>query len=411
MTAAVRTELRRGACPGLSTPMPTGDGLLARLMPTGTITLDAMAGLAAAARRYGNGIVEITSRGSIQVRGLTHDSAPAFADAVSRLGIPAHDGVPVIADPLAGLDPDELVDAGALAAELRTTLTGQSFAQRLAPKISVAIDGGGRLHLDALTADIRLRAVAATNGPLLHVSIGGDAASARPFGTVAPTGAIEMVMGLLRDIASHGPAVRARDVIPGAAVDAQPPRRAAADPIGLHRLRGNNLAIGIGLPFGHTDAATLDALLAVARAAGASGLRTSPDRALLILGIALDRAAPLLDAAGNLGFIVVPDDARRRVVACAGAPICASGEIAARALAPGIATAVAPLLDPGELIHVSGCAKGCAHHGPAAFTVVGRDRVCDLLVDGAPAGSCVPDLLPQRLAALARRPQRKAGHG
>src|SRR5262249_3470678 len=149
-----------------------------------------------------------------------------------------------------------------------------------------------------------------------------------------------------------------------------------------------------------TDAATLDALLAVARAAGASGLRTSPERALLILGITPDRAVPLVDAVGDLGFIVVPDDPRRRVVACAGAPACASGGIAARALAAGIATAVAPLLDPGEVIHVSGCAKGCAHHGPAALTVVGRNRTCDLLVDGAPAGSCPADQLPQRLARL-----------
>src|SRR5262249_52390927 len=111
MTATARTDLRRGACPGLSTPMQTGDGLLARLTPTGTVALDAMAGLAAAARRCGNGIIEITSRGSIQVRGLTHESAPAFADAVAALGIPAQDGVPVIADPLAGLDPREVVDA------------------------------------------------------------------------------------------------------------------------------------------------------------------------------------------------------------------------------------------------------------------------------------------------------------
>ena len=36
---------RRGACPGLSTPMPTGDGLLVRLVPTGTIALDAFAAL------------------------------------------------------------------------------------------------------------------------------------------------------------------------------------------------------------------------------------------------------------------------------------------------------------------------------------------------------------------------------
>ena len=52
MNAAVSASIRRGACPGLSAPMQTGDGLLARLTPSGsTISLDALAGLCAAARR------------------------------------------------------------------------------------------------------------------------------------------------------------------------------------------------------------------------------------------------------------------------------------------------------------------------------------------------------------------------
>ena len=79
MTAlAINRSQRRGACPGLSAPMPTGDGLLVRLLPIGTIPLAAFAHLCAAARRYGNGIVEVTGRGSIQVRGLNAASAPTL---------------------------------------------------------------------------------------------------------------------------------------------------------------------------------------------------------------------------------------------------------------------------------------------------------------------------------------------
>ena len=83
MSAAIRITPsragppRRGVCPGLSRPLPTGDGLLARLRPTGTIAPDAFAALCAAARAHGNGIVEITARGSIQVRGLSAHSGAA----------------------------------------------------------------------------------------------------------------------------------------------------------------------------------------------------------------------------------------------------------------------------------------------------------------------------------------------
>jgi precorrin-3B synthase len=403
---------RRGACPGLSTPMPTGDGLLARLMPIGTIALDAMAGLCAAAQQHGNGILEITSRGSIQVRGLTDISAPAFADAVAQLGIAAQEGVPVITDPLAGLDPHEVVDAGALAAELRQALAAQPFTAQLAPKVSVVIDGGGAVDLDPLAADVRLCAIDAPDGPCLRVAVGGDAASAVPRGTIAIADGIDTVVRLLGEIAAHGPAARARDLVRNAEIDRPlPAPRKRADPIGRHRLHGNKVAVGIGFPFGHTPAATLNSLLRVARDAGATGVRASPGRALLVLGMAANNAAGFSAAAGRWRFVTERGDPRLRVVACPGAPICASGEIEARALAPEVARQAALLLRRDEIIHVSGCAKGCAHQGAATVTAIGRAGRCDLLVDGAAAGSCLPEQLGRRLGQLAIARVRDRHHG
>jgi precorrin-3B synthase len=411
MSAAARTDFRRGACPGLSKPMQTGDGLLARLMPTGTITLDAMAGLSAAALNYGNRIIEITSRGSIQVRGLTAESAPAFAEAVAALGIPAHDGVPVIADPLAGLDPGEVIDAGALAAELRAALARQPFTRQLAPKVSIAIDGGGDLHLESLPADIRLRAVATPDGPRFHLAIGGDAASALSLGTVAPADAIDEVLRLLRTVAAHGPDARARDVIRVAPTAAPAPPRRPVDPIGVHRLRGKTVALGIGLAFGHTDTTMLNRLLRAARAAGATGLRTAPGRALLIVGIVPPDVARIAAALDRLDVVTDPRDPRRRVIACAGAPICASGEIAARELAPAVARDAAGLMQGRETIHISGCAKMCAYQGDATLTAIGRAGACDLLVDAARAGRCEPEQLAGRLAHIAGKRLQKKRHG
>src|SRR5450631_649110 len=116
MTAAALTSpQRRGVCPGLSAPMLTGDGLLVRLTLTGaTIALEAFAGLCAAARQHGNGIIEITSRGNIQFRGLSAASAPAFAAAIGSFDIEVSDGIPVLPDPLSGLEA-EIIDADALA--------------------------------------------------------------------------------------------------------------------------------------------------------------------------------------------------------------------------------------------------------------------------------------------------------
>ena len=171
---AANLALRRGACPGLSAPMSSGDGLLARLRPTGTISLSAFAALCAAARDFGNGVIEITSRGSIQIRGLTATSAPCFADAVSALAIAADDGIPVHSNALAGLDAHEILDAGSVADDLRRALARTSLPARLAPKVSVVIDGGGACRLNNLSADIRLSADLANGDVLFHVGIAGD---------------------------------------------------------------------------------------------------------------------------------------------------------------------------------------------------------------------------------------------
>ena len=76
---------RRGACPGLSAPMPTGDGLLVRFMPAEDIALEAFVALCAAARAHGNGTVEVTARGSLQIRGLTPKALSGVTHSIQSL--------------------------------------------------------------------------------------------------------------------------------------------------------------------------------------------------------------------------------------------------------------------------------------------------------------------------------------
>ncbi len=214
MSAPVtRHPQRRGACPGLSAPMPTGDGLLVRLLPTGTIPLAAFAALCEATRTYGNGIVEVTSRGSIQVRGLSETSAPQFADAIAALDIVAADGVPVLCNALAGLDADEIFDSASFAESLRQHIARRNPASRLSPKVSIVIDGGGAIGLEAIAADIRLRAEKRHGDITLDVSVGGDDSHTSKLGSIAPTHGIEAVIRLLDVIARHGREARARDVL------------------------------------------------------------------------------------------------------------------------------------------------------------------------------------------------------
>jgi precorrin-3B synthase len=414
----MNAPFRRGACPALSAPMPTGDGLLVRLSPAGTMTLDAIAGLCTAARDHGNGIVEVTARGSIQVRGLTAASAPAFARAVAMLGVDGNGHVPVVTDPLAGLVPDAALDADALAAALRDALAATPWVAGLNPKVSIAIDAGATLHLDAMAADVRLRAELGRDGPRLHIALGGDAATAVPIGWVAPEHAVETATRLLATIAARGRDARARDTVRGEGMGAlraaaaelltdapPPPARTGAEPIGTHGLLGELVAYGVGLAFGHTDAGALGQLIDAAKIVEARGIRPAPGRALLIVGVAPAMTPALSAAANRLGFIVRPTDPRRHIAACPGMPLCASAQAPTRTLGPAVATAGASLLDGSLTIHLSGCAKGCAYARAAALTMVGEPGGCGVVVNGTACdgtlGSIPPDALSSRLARLA----------
>jgi precorrin-3B synthase len=418
---------RRGACPGLSAPMQTGDGLLVRLLPIGTISLSAFAGLCAASRRHGNGVIEITSRCSIQVRGLNDVSALDFADAVTSAGIAAEDGVPIHCNPLAGLDSDEVFNALALAGELRRTLARQSMAEKLNAKVSIAIDGGGSPNLASLSADIRLCAQTANGEISLHVGIGGDAENAFDLGAVRRADGVEAVVRLLNVLARRDSAVRARDVLatdgpaifhaalfscaPLCRASAPYPKTRAREGVGTeHRLNDGSLAVGLGLPFGHSDAASLERLIEAAVAVSAQGFRVAPGRMLLIIGLSRATAPGFLRAAEELGFIVRATDPRRSVIACAGAPICASAHIAARAIAPLIADAVAQRMDGAPTIHISGCAKGCAHAATAALTVVGMPDGCALVANGSARDAPFTNVATEQLPVAIARFMHEAGH-
>ena len=389
--------------------MPTGDGLLARLMPPAPMSLEAFIALCDASQTHGNGIMEVTQRGSLQVRGLSPDSAVLFARAAAALGLGAEGSPVILASPLFGLDARENVELSALSAALRAELATHPQPKTIGPKVSVLIDGGGALHLDEVPADLRLRVVSASR---FHLSMAGNAAGALNLGWVEPGRAVHAIAHVLIAIANRGEAARAQDFTDGAGdalraslaglltPGAPPPPRPRAEPIGTHRLNDGRVARGIAPAFGYGEAGALKGLAQAAAARGAASIRPAPGRALLFIGLTAPAADEFAAAAAADGWVVRPEDVRRHVIACAGAPACANASLSTRQLAPAIAQAAKALLDGSITIHVSGCAKGCAHPGAAALTLVGPDG---LVLQGrafdAPQGRVSPANL---LAGLER---------
>ena len=145
-----------------------------------------------------------------------------------------------------------------------------------------------------------------------------------------------------------------------------PPRRRRGARVAVPEVIGRHpTGLVAGVPFGELRA---DTLVELAKLSGDGTLRPTPWRGIVLPGTQ--------DAAGleRLGLIVDPADPRLRVSACPGGPACASGSVPARADAAA--------LRPSRTVHVSGCAKGCAHPGTAPVTLVGNDGRYNVVFGG-----------------------------
>ncbi|MEH3065000.1 MAG: precorrin-3B synthase [Methylobacterium radiotolerans] len=393
---------RRGWCPGLTRPMPTGDGLLARVHPPlGNLTLDQARAVAEGARRFGNGHLDLTARANLQIRGVSEATRAPLAIwlAARGLGDVRADGGPqrlTLTSPLAGHDPDETIDVPALA---RAIETAGLAIPGLPAKTLVAVEGRPGRALPE--ADLCVVAegpgcvaisVAQGETPRKLLTCAADAAPghvAALLGAFARTGRRRMRDLSDDELAALAVALPSGDTRAGPAQAYQgfAPEQEPARPAGGHGLR----SVAVDAPFGRCTADALDRIAATAAAIGSDEIRLSPTRGFVMLAPAAAEAAAAT-AALAAEFIVVPDDPRRAIAACTGAPGCASGSTPTLADAARLAGAFGPLAATGRAAHVSGCAKGCARPGPADLTLVGRDGLYGVVIGGAPGDEPAMDL-------------------
>ena len=103
----------------------------------------------------------------------------------------------------------------------------------------------------------------------------------------------------------------------------------------------------------------------------------------LVLGLTMDDAEAFADCAGRWGLRPDPDDKSHHIAVCAGRGACASAMIDTKETARQVMADAPALLDGSLAVHVSGCAKGCAHPTAAALTLAGAPTGYGLVVNGA----------------------------
>nr|WP_228386146.1 nitrite/sulfite reductase [Streptomyces katsurahamanus] len=152
------------ACPGALRLHTADDGALARVrVPGGVLAADQADALAAAAEQLGDGVLHLTSRGNVQLRGLGAGCGGELAEALGSAGLlPSrhHERVRnIVVSPLTGLDGRGERDVRPWLRELDGLLCASDAARALSGRFLFALDDG-RGDVAALGADVVLRAAA-----------------------------------------------------------------------------------------------------------------------------------------------------------------------------------------------------------------------------------------------------------
>jgi len=375
------------------------DGALVRIrVPGGLLALDAARAIAQLADSVGAGSIEITNRANLQLRGVPPSLVAEVSDAlvaagVARPDVGADERRNVLASPLAGVDPTELIDPRELVAAVDGLLASDA-ADGVAPKFGVVVDGGGAVHVRGRALDVALGALRCADGTVRYEARLADALpldsdSTTTLWSCAPDDALRVVTAVVEVCRSFGRAralleasgaARAWEEIADRAGGAlvahggpavqQPWSGPSLPAVGVHRQRQTGfVAVGAIVRLGRLDATTLERVVALAD----RPLRLSPARGIVVTDVPESDAAATLAHLDALGLVTDPDHPANSVIACVGNRGCAAGAVDTLTDADALVDALAAL--PAERrprsVHVSGCEKGCASPLPTQWTLVG----------------------------------------
>lgn len=382
-------------------------------LPGGYATATQFRALAALARDHGNGLIDLTNRGNLQIRGLHDVSAATLRRYLGSADLlPANIALDrirnIAADPFAGLDGAEIVDTAPVVKALDAALQSAPALRHLIPEFEFVIDNGGRSGVGGLPYDVALVAEKCDNAPRFRLFIAG-----KPTGlTVAPANAAKLAAAAARTAveialenrsrrlagivaamprlnwlpAIFGPyenrfrrliarigiddiVTRISDRAGGLRVDdanvgQTAPRRLSPSIGAVSQCQNGLSSCGLGVPVGRLDAGLVEILAGLSQNHGDGTLRLAPWHAVFIPNVPARRAGAVLDQGRKSGFVTDPSFIRARLFACSGVAGCRGGKFDTKTNARAVAAAIAEIAPSADgapvSVHLSGCIKGCA---------------------------------------------------
>ena len=321
------------------------DGGLARVrLPGGRLTSAQLDVLRIAAADLGDGRLELTSRGNVQLRALRPEGPRELSDRLFAAGLlPSitHERVRnILASPLSGLDQQSKYDVLPVATALDQAVCARPALSNLPGRFLFALDDG-RGDLADIQADVAARAL---DDPYAVVSLGGTH-GVRVTWPEVPDLMLTLAEAFLIE---RGQEWRIAELPNG--------EHRVLDRLGLQATEAvptttTQVALGpgrgllvVGVPLG-----SLTQGQALALAEAAEELRVTPWRSVVVPG----GVAEVLE---TVGLVTAPGSVWEGVSACAGRPGCGKALADVR----GDAVRLMPgMRRDGRRVHWSGCERRC----------------------------------------------------
>jgi precorrin-3B synthase len=354
MTTEPMTRTRdHDACPGALTVHRAADGALARIrLAGGMITAGQLAALAQAATRFGSPAMELTSRGNIQIRGISDTGAVADAAAAAGL-LPSatHERVRnIVASPLSGRF-GGIADIRDWVHQLDTAIQREPALVALPGRFWFGIDDG-RGDVSGLGADVGVHPLDSTTAALLLA--GRDTGVRLPAHDVVTTlvavaarfAGIREKAWRIAELAETDPLL-ADLTRSGPAGATWPP--VTRPPVGWIEQADGRVALGATVPLGVLRARVAEFLAAIE-----APVVITPWRSVLVLDLDEGAADVALRALAPLGLVFDEASPWLGVSACTGSPGCEHSAADVRA------DATRAVDDPAEVHrHFVGCERAC----------------------------------------------------
>jgi sulfite reductase (ferredoxin) len=365
----------------------------------GRLSNDQLRVIAYISRRYARGTADVTDRQNIQLHWIEIENVPDIWEALESVGLSTTEACGdtprvIMGCPLAGLDSDELIDAGPEIDAISDKYIGDAAFSNLPRKFKSAISGCPAQCAIHEINDIAFVGVVKPNGETGYDLWVGGGLSTNPMigkrlgAFVRPGQVAEVwagVTGLFRDygyrrlrhrarikflVADWGPE-KFREVLEkeylgyalpdGPAPDA--PRDGIRDHVGVHPQRDGNYYVGFAPVVGRLSADALDVIADLAARYGSGRVHTTTEQKMVILDVPPERTEDLVAELDAAGLPARPSAFRRHTMACTGIEFCKLAIVETKARAADLISELErrlPGFDAPVTINVNGCPNSCA---------------------------------------------------